>query len=120
LDIINSCSFFHLFSYEQNIEVGKKVVQLLKPQAGSLLIGRQVGNINAGERSREGGKKVFRHDAETWKKMWDEIGDLTGTKWNTHAELLGTEGHVPGHTKEELKGWSEEGMRKLRFVVRRV
>ena len=66
LDIIGASSFFHLFDWNQQKAVAIRVVRLLKPEANSLLLGRQVGNVNPGElMSRVGQVRRFRHDATT-------------------------------------------------------
>lgn len=117
LDVIHSSSFFHLFDYEQQKAIARTVVGLLKPQGGSLLVGRQVGNFEAGEKEHGtgGGGKVFRHDGRTWRKMWEEVGRETGTRWEVEAELREWDGMRMGG-----KRWNVEGTGRLVFSVRRV
>jgi SAM-dependent methyltransferase len=50
IDIIYAGSFLHLFGYDEQLEVCAKIVKLLKPKKGSLLVGRQVGQVEAGQR----------------------------------------------------------------------
>lgn len=47
--IIYARSFLHLFNFKGQIEVCKRLVKLLREKKGSLILGRQVGNIDAGE-----------------------------------------------------------------------
>ncbi|KAK9420690.1 putative Methyltransferase domain-containing protein [Seiridium unicorne] len=56
MNIIYTGAFFHLFSLEEQEKVVLRVVQLLVPQPGSLVIGRQSGSEVAGESSRSGVK----------------------------------------------------------------
>ena len=58
IDIIYAGSFIHLFAYAGQVEVCKKIVRLLKDKKGSILLGRQVGNLVAGEKI----KYVLRFD----------------------------------------------------------
>lgn len=53
-----------------------------------MVVGRQTGHEKAGEfDSHMVGKKFMRHDVESFGKMWEEVGRLTGTKWRVEAEL---------------------------------
>jgi hypothetical protein len=48
IHIIYAASFLHLFGYEDQIRVCKRIVKLLKEKKDSVVLGRQVGNANAG------------------------------------------------------------------------
>lgn len=93
IDIIGASSFFHLFDWQGQKMVALRVAKLLKPQAGSLLVGRQVGNEQAGEHKRGSGEgSMFRHNSESWRKMWVEVGEELGMRFDVQGELL----PVPG------------------------
>ncbi|TVY67440.1 Methyltransferase trt5 [Lachnellula suecica] len=116
IDIIYAGSFLHLFGWQQQVAICKRIVKLLKPKKGSLLLGRQVGNLVAGEkvhRTNES-EKMFRHNAESFKKMWDEVGEATGTKWTVQAELLVLQDQA--YVKER-GGDHGPDMRRIRFSV---
>lgn len=90
IDIIYAASFLHLFNYKGQIEVCKRLVKLLREKKDSLILGRQVGNINAGEyvqTTNESGI-MYRHNPESFKKMWDEVGEETGTKWRVDYDFV--------------------------------
>jgi hypothetical protein len=114
IDIIYAGSFLHLFDYKGQIEVCKRLVKLLREKKDSLILGRQLGNIDAGEyvqTTNESGI-MYRHNAESFKEMWDEVGEETGTKWRVDHdfelfELL---------SKEE-RDKVEPGIGMLRFSV---
>lgn len=127
VDIVHAASFFHLFGYSQQKAIAKRVVRLLRPVEGSLLVGRQVGNVTGGEfpHRTNPAQVMFRHDAETWGRMWEEVGEETGTRWEAKAELLEWPGFVA--QGEEGEGqerqtplWQHEGARRLQFTVRRM
>jgi hypothetical protein len=90
VDIIYAGSFLHLFGYEDQVAICKRIVKLLRDKKGSLLLGRQVGNLEAGEHvnSMNQSQKMFRHNSESFRKMWDEVGEETGTKWRVETQLL--------------------------------
>lgn len=119
IDILHAAAFFHLFDYENQKKVGKRVARLLRPQKGSLLVGRQVGNVKGGEFEHRTNttQKMFRHDVETWKQMWKEIGEETGTSWEADATLREWHGVIPSGSEQS---WQPEGVRQLAFSVRRV
>lgn len=63
VDIIGASSFFHLFNWDEQKKVALRVASLMKPQKGSLLVGRQVGHDEPGEaprRNRQGSR--YRHN----------------------------------------------------------
>jgi hypothetical protein len=71
IDIIYAGSFLHLFSYAELIEVCKRLTKLLREKKDSLILGRQVGNADAGDyvQKMNKGGKMYRHNAESFKKM---------------------------------------------------
>jgi hypothetical protein len=122
MSIVYTGSFFHLFYYDEQLTVAKRVVKLLKPTAGSMVVGRQMGNVNSGFHSQsgyEGEKPRYRHNAESWAELWDKVGEETGTKWKTEAYLEGPGVGFGEMEKKLTERRKEDGARRLRFVVRR-
>lgn len=126
MSIVYTGSFFHLFGHEEQFDAAKRVVQLLTPAKGTMIVGRQVGTANVGDGDAEGflGEKGrFRHNPKTWTRFWDEVGEATGTKWKVEAELdpfgIGYGGSDSDPTWELTKNSMEEA-RRMRFVVTRV
>jgi SAM-dependent methyltransferase len=113
IDIIHASSFFHLFDYEGQKEVARRVVQLLRPQKDSLLVGRQVGNMHAHEETTAatGNDKMYLQNVDSWKHMWKEIGHETGTQWEVEA--------VMKDWPEGRSKWHNEGTQRIFFSVRR-
>jgi len=88
---------------------------LLRDRKGSLLVGRQVGNLDAGEQVHRTnkGQTMFRHNVESFKKLWEEVGESTGTKWRVEAELSKVdEGFL--NERSSIHG---PNVRRLRFSV---
>ena len=115
VDIIFSASFLHLFGYEEQVAICKRMVKLLRDKKDSMVLGRQIGSLVAGE--SEGGihgkKNRWRHSEDSFKKMWDEVGELTGTKWRTEVETT-------PFSAEERSGkgqWRDDKMIRLRYTV---
>ncbi|KAF1958826.1 hypothetical protein CC80DRAFT_20847 [Byssothecium circinans] len=108
IDIVYCGSFFHLFGYEDQVTASKVVAALLRPQKGSMLLGRQVGATRAVEVDNpvDPKRKTFCHDADSFKSMWADIGSQLGVKFTVHITL--TSGSTP-----------DPEMRWLHFVVTR-
>lgn len=90
MNIIYVGDFFHLFTLEEQEKAATRVAQLLAAQPSSLIIGRQSGSETAGEYSRAGemsGKKHFGHNAQSWKELWERIGEKSGTRWLAEVDL---------------------------------
>jgi SAM-dependent methyltransferase len=85
IDIINAASFFHLFDWDQQVQAAKRVVQILKPVSGSLIVGRQGGKPEAGSFAHIKKLSAFWHNPESWEKMWKQVGEETGTEWQVKA-----------------------------------
>ena len=113
IDIIYTGSFLHLFGYAQQVQVCKEIVKLLQEKEGSMLLGRQVGDLDAGEKVYRTNKTqtMFRHNVESFKKLWGEVGELTGTKWRVEAEIL----HSDERFMQERKENPNSTVRRLRF-----
>ena len=111
ISIVYAGSFFHLFSYAQQLYIAKLIVRLLKPVPGSMLLGRQVGTATPTEVSRPG-SSVYLHDQHSWKEMWEKVGAETGTKWDVQAEL--------DETGFEQERKQYEQVRRIHFVIKRL
>ena len=87
VDIIHAASFFHLFGYQDSATVGRRFISLLRHQSGSMILGRQMGNQTAGEYEHKVGTgTMFRHNPESFKQWWAEVGEATGTRWEVEVE----------------------------------
>ena len=87
--MVYASQFFHLWSWDKQVEVGKAVVKLLRRARGSLIVGYQIGAVVGWETqiapTKEG--KMFLHDPASLRRLWGEIGALTGTEWTVEAWL---------------------------------
>jgi len=67
-----------------------RITELLRDKEGSVVLGRQSGNTEAKSfpRPLDPAQMVMRHNIESFEKMWEEVGKLTGSRWKVDAELL--------------------------------
>ena len=119
IDVLYAGSFLHLFDYKVQIEVCKRMVKLLREKKDALILGRQVGNAEAGEyvqTTNESGI-MYRHNADSFKKMWNEVGKETGTEWRVETEFV-LFASLSSLSNEERNSF-EPGIGMLRFSVYR-
>lgn len=109
VDIIYAGSFFHLWGLEKQKEACKKVVSLLRPQPGSMIVGRQIGAVEAAEQASATGT-MYKHNAGSFKKMWKDIGAELGVQFAVQAQLKSLNEH---------HNWETQGTKRLWFSVRR-
>jgi SAM-dependent methyltransferase len=111
VDVVYAGSLLHLFDYDGQVKVVEKIVSLLKPTEGAVVLGRQVGNTVAGETPRRtaDSKRMFRHNEESFAVMWQEVGAKTGTKWKVESGM--DEGDKTGSAR-----W-DPNFRDLKFAV---
>ena len=113
LDIVWAASFFHLFPRPRQLIAVKATIQLLKPKPGSVVLGRQLGSVKPGEYDvMKDGRWQFRHDVDSWRELWEEVGRETGTKWRVEASLDEVDfGYA------QNRDWGDPDMRRLLFQV---
>lgn len=91
------------------------MVKLLKPRRESLVVGRQVGNLEAGEkvhRTNES-QRMWRHNEESFARMWRVVGEETGTRWRVECQLVRPEVEFMKERGEE----HGDSVRRIKFAV---
>lgn len=113
IDIVYAASFLHLFDLLQQHAVCERIVQLLRAKPGSMVLGRQVGHLVATtvEHRTNTGGHMYRHNVESFAKMWREVGEKTGTRWRVEAAMM------EGQNGARVPVWSDDGLRRFRFAV---
>jgi 2-polyprenyl-3-methyl-5-hydroxy-6-metoxy-1,4-benzoquinol methylase len=108
VDIVYTGSFFHLWGLEKQKEVSRAVALLLRPKPGSMILGRQIGAVTAVEKTSDYGT-MFRHNVDSFKKLWKDVGDDLGVTFTVKATL-----------KELSRDHFEQGdTRRIWFSIRR-
>jgi hypothetical protein len=126
VDIIVANSFFHLYNYTEQKALAKKLVSLLKPVPGSLILGRQVGSYKPGEYmsiSDNANATRFAHDEHSWARFWDEVAEEIEAESRDSSERVRFEVEVRMDENELGRGknsdmyWSEPNIRRMLFGV---
>lgn len=96
IDMISATEFLHVFTWEEQIVACVRMISFLKPFKKNdlhqqVIFGSQTASVAPGVRVREsfnwGRKELFMHDLWTFKKLWKEVGSITGTKWEIKGQL---------------------------------
>lgn len=118
--MINIGSFLHLFGLEDQKVIVERITKLLKSEKGVMVVGRQVGDVNAGERihtTNPRGGKMFRHNEESFVGMWKEVGEKMGVKWKVEVRLLEA-GRWDGKKGDDSMSWKGgDGTRRMKFAI---
>jgi SAM-dependent methyltransferase len=88
MNFIFAGSFFHLFGWDDQLTLSKRAVEMLKPEAGSMIFGHQLGCVEAVEHIAPDvpSGTVYFHDPESFRRFWRIVGEETGTEWEVQVE----------------------------------
>lgn len=87
--MVHAANFFHLFAWEQQMRVALKLVKLLRRDAkDAMVFGRQLGSASSGNMTNPKGDVRWLHNEESMQRLWDEVGEKTGTEWRVEVKLL--------------------------------
>ncbi|KAF2398647.1 hypothetical protein EJ06DRAFT_531745 [Trichodelitschia bisporula] len=83
---------FHLWDWDKQVQASVAATKLLKPEKGNAIFGWQLGGSPAalvtrpGEKAGSATEKIWRHDEASFRELWKEVGEKTGTEWNVEVE----------------------------------
>ncbi|KAK8057136.1 hypothetical protein PG996_011073 [Apiospora saccharicola] len=115
ISIVHASAFFHLFT---GGEAGRAVLSRGRREGrgregAAMIFGRQVASTSPREIQGVRGERRFLHDGASWQRLWDEVGEATGTRWRTEVEMEGVE---EGQTDHLADG----STRRMNFVCFKV
>jgi len=84
--MIQADSFFHLFTWTQQLYIGKRIVSFLKPGTqNAVIFGRQAGKLKRKISPWRDGSPYL-HNQDSFQELWNEVGRMTGTRWAVQFE----------------------------------
>lgn len=107
LSVVHSSHFLHLFPREDTLklicDVFMPLLDLTRP--GALVVGRNMGLREArlvktlvqpqsGRVSNP--LESFSHNGETWRELWAEVGERTGTRWEAQIDEVSMDAYGKG------------------------
>ena len=115
VDITHASNFFHTFCWDDQITAARRIAQLLRTQSDngrSLVVGCTVGSTHPREVAIVSEEKTsFCHDASTFRRLWDQVGEGLGMKFRTTCRLEILDEQI------RVGPLAEETMRMLIFDV---
>ncbi|KAJ5093945.1 hypothetical protein N7456_009806 [Penicillium angulare] len=84
ITIMNSGYFMHMFDWEKQLDVAKRMIHLIAPSEGSIITGVNFGSSHfAGPFSDvpPGFDAIYLHNQHSLSEIWSEAAKATGTKW---------------------------------------
>lgn len=113
MDFVQISLFLHLFDLEGQVKACERIVSLMKTEKGSLILGQQIGSLKTGPMAV--GSKMFKHNVESFEKMWKEVGERTGSEWKVNANL-----DARLDAAQNNRPWIDTDTRRLVFEIERV
>jgi hypothetical protein len=84
VDIVSVLQVLHSWDWNGQVKAAKALSTFTEP--GSMNVGNQIGNPNAHEVTLKSlGAAVWRQNPESFEKLWDQVGEETGSKRETQA-----------------------------------
>ncbi|KAJ5282944.1 hypothetical protein N7497_001892 [Penicillium chrysogenum] len=81
LNIVYISLFLHVFDFDTQIKVAKRVLELLAPKAGSLIVCRVVAcRDQAIGNATNARLPYYYHDLASWNQLWERVQEETGLK----------------------------------------
>lgn len=113
MDFVFIGLFLHLFDLEGQLKACERIVSLMKPQIGCLILGQQIGSLEPGPMAV--GSKMLKHNVESFEIMWKEVEKRTGSKWKVNANIdagLGVD--------QKVRASDDPDTRRLVFEIARI
>ncbi|KAI1169935.1 hypothetical protein F4777DRAFT_571173 [Nemania sp. FL0916] len=116
VDIIVISQVLHQWNWTNQVNAAKILSEFTKP--GTWVVGNQVGNVIPQTVKLPGmPTPIYRHNPDSFKRMWDEVGTATETQWETDATLRPIQ--ELGFDPRDMV-WAEEGHGMLEFRAKRI
>ncbi|KID95900.1 Methyltransferase type 11, partial [Metarhizium majus ARSEF 297] len=85
--MIHAAYFFHLFTWDDQVRIGERMVRFLQPGTrDAVIFGRHIGTLRP--REMQVLSRCYLHNRESFQRLWDEVGNKTGTRWRVEAEMV--------------------------------
>ena len=119
MDVVHAASFLHCWGWDDMITATKRLVSLARKEPGSLVLGSQMGSLDAGQYPMPTGKGFnYRHNVDSMQRFWCQVGEETDSKWEVQSDT-----YVPATIKEYSEfSWAkaDPNMRLIWFCATRI
>jgi SAM-dependent methyltransferase len=117
IDIVLVSQLLHQWDWGNQVKALTTLVSFTKP--GSLIVGNQIGNAVAQGVAVKQIQSVttWRHNQQSLIKIFEEVGEATGSQWETQARLRS---FADMGWSEKDDAWMEPGVGVIEFVANRL
>lgn len=117
IDIVLVSQLLHQWDWDNQVKAVETLISFMKP--GSSIVGNQIGNqvAQAVAAPQYPSIVTWRHNPESFAKMFEEAGKATGSRWETQAWLRS---FTDMGWDEKDGAWMESGVGVIEFVANRV
>ncbi|MCJ1287312.1 hypothetical protein MMC26_006660 [Xylographa opegraphella] len=119
MDVVHVASVLHCWAWDDMVVAAKRLVSLTSKDPGSLIVGNQMGSLDAGQYEMPTGTGYnYRHNEESMERFWQQVGEETNSKWKVASGM-----YLPAVVKENREhSWakSDPNMRMIWFCATRV
>ncbi|CAK7218968.1 hypothetical protein SCUCBS95973_003662 [Sporothrix curviconia] len=115
VDVVHAGMFLHVWDLAGQHRACARLVELLAPRPGVLALGNSVARRTAGDHVSPEGTTMYKHDADSFRRMWDDVGRQTGTRWavrTRNSDAVGLNG--------ETAHWEDPTTTRLFWEVERL
>jgi 2-polyprenyl-3-methyl-5-hydroxy-6-metoxy-1,4-benzoquinol methylase len=115
VDFVHLGMVLHIFDCDKQRKLLEACVSMLKPEAGCLIVGQAVGDVQGVAGPGQNGETSFKHSCESFRRIWNEIEELTGIRFGCRPSMdqgLGI--------REAKRTWDVSTTRRLSFEVERL
>jgi SAM-dependent methyltransferase len=116
VDVVHISMVLHIWDWATQIRACERLVALLRPVPGALVLGRLIGRLEACNWRGPEGRAMYKHDLQSFARLWEEVGQRTETKWAVRAEFAGKIGVRVG----TVDHWDDPPSRRVMFEVERL
>ena len=89
MDIVHAASLLHCWGWDEMIMAAKRLVSFTVKQPGSIIVGNQMGSLDAGQYPMPTGKGFnYRHNVQSMERFWSQVGRETDTSWKVVSQLF--------------------------------
>ena len=119
MNVIVASDFFHLFTWEEQVTIGRNFVSLASTEPDTMLIGKFVGKSETESAATDFGhsQRAFWHNESSFRELWRQVEEQTKTSWDVNVKAVRV-GEDPMYTHGYI-GWFGDDALGIRYVMTR-
>ena len=117
MDIVSCLQVIHQWDWDGQVKGAKTLATFIKGVGGKI-VGNNIGNPTAQSIALKPLMvPMYRQNPESFKKLWDQVGEETGTKWEVQAWMRS---FIDMQFDPKDAAWMEDGVGIIEYAVERV